>query len=87
MDWLKSNHALIDCYDMVVSFCVLEQAVFHYRCRKTYMALRAGLLAHVKFGNSASDISEIGVVFEYKDVFQEIPELPPRRVTNRQSMG
>lgn len=82
VDWLKPNHALIDCYDMVVSFCVPEQHVFRYCYGGNDSTLGVGFLAHVEFGNTVSVLAEIFVVSEFSDVFQEIPELPPRRVVD-----
>ncbi|XP_061998922.1 uncharacterized protein LOC133716220 [Rosa rugosa] len=80
MDWLSPNHAVIDCFRMVVSFHVPGQPVFHYRCLKSDIAMRAGILAHIESGSSTSGTTGIPVVSEYADVFQEIPGLPPKRV-------
>lgn len=52
VDWLKPNHALIDCYDMVMIFCIPEQHVFHYSCGRLDSTLELGILAHVEFGST-----------------------------------
>ncbi|XP_061993237.1 uncharacterized protein LOC133711082, partial [Rosa rugosa] len=80
MDWLSPNHALIDCFRMIVSFRIPGQPVFHYRCLRSDVAMRAGILAHIESGSSISEITGIPVVSEYADVFKEIPGLPPKRV-------
>ncbi|XP_062014480.1 uncharacterized protein LOC133731020 [Rosa rugosa] len=80
MDWLSPNHALIDCFRMIVSFHIPGQPVFHYRCLKSDITMRAGILAHIESGSSISEITRIPVVSEYADVFKEIPGLPPKRV-------
>ena len=48
MDWLWRNHAVIDCYETLVSFLTLGQAVVRYRCIKTNAAIRNGILASVE---------------------------------------
>ncbi|XP_050379919.1 uncharacterized protein LOC126797319 [Argentina anserina] len=48
IDWLRPQHALIDCFDMVVFFHRLREPVFHYRCLKSDNAIRVGVLAHVE---------------------------------------
>ncbi|XP_024163863.1 uncharacterized protein LOC112170798 [Rosa chinensis] len=80
MDWLSPNHALIDCFRMIVSFLIPGQPVFHYRCLRSDITMRTGIFAHIESGSSISEISGIPVVSEYADVFQEIPGLPPKRV-------
>ncbi|XP_061999060.1 uncharacterized protein LOC133716364 [Rosa rugosa] len=82
VDWLRPNHAMIDCFEMVVSFHMPGQLVFRYRCLRSDTALRAGFLAHVELVSCAAIMAEIAVVSEYSDVFQEIPGLPPRRVVD-----
>ncbi|KAM5587013.1 hypothetical protein ABKV19_005786, partial [Rosa sericea] len=82
VDWLRPNHAVIDCFEMVVSFHIPGQPVFRYRCLRSDTALRAGFLAHVESVSCAAIMAEIAVVSEYGDVFQEIPGLPPRRVVD-----
>ncbi|XP_024171872.1 uncharacterized protein LOC112177859 [Rosa chinensis] len=79
IDWLRPNHAMIDCFEMVVSFHIPGQPVFRYRCLRSDTAMRAGVLAHLESMSSTSVIAEISVVSEYIDVFQEIPRLPPKR--------
>ncbi|XP_024195757.1 uncharacterized protein LOC112198894 [Rosa chinensis] len=80
VDWLRPNHIMIDCFEMVVSFHMPGQPVFHYRCLRSDTGLRAGFLAHVESVSCATILAEIDVVSEYSDVFQEIPWLPPRKV-------
>ncbi|KAM5550611.1 hypothetical protein ABKV19_027119, partial [Rosa sericea] len=82
VDWLRPNHAVIDCFEMVVSFHIPGQPVFRYRCLRSDTALRARFLAHVESVSCAAIMAEIAVVSEYGDVFQEIPGLPPRRVVD-----
>ncbi|XP_062019385.1 uncharacterized protein LOC133735960 [Rosa rugosa] len=65
---------------MIVSFRIPGQPVFHYRCLRSDVAMRAGILAHIESGSSISEITGIPVVSEYADVFKEIPGLPPKRV-------
>ncbi|XP_062028654.1 uncharacterized protein LOC133744583 [Rosa rugosa] len=82
IDWLRPNHAMIDCFEMVVSFHIPGQPVFRYRCLRSDTAMRAGFLAHVESVSCAAVMTEISVVSEYSDVFQDIPGLPPRRVVD-----
>ena len=39
-----------------------------------------GVLAHIEATCSTVGIADIAVVFEFSDVFQEIPGLPPKMV-------
>ncbi|XP_024157163.1 uncharacterized protein LOC112165018 [Rosa chinensis] len=80
LDWLSPNYAVIDCFRMIVSFHAPGQPVFHYRCLRSDVAMRAGILAHIESVGSTSEIAGIPIVSEYADVFQETPGLPPKRV-------
>ena len=80
VDWLRSNHAMIDCFDMVVSFHIPGQPSFRYRCHRSDTAMWEGVLAHIEATGSTVGIADIAVVSEFSDVFQEIPGLPPKRV-------
>ncbi|XP_040367369.1 uncharacterized protein LOC121050647 [Rosa chinensis] len=82
VDWLRPNHAMIDYFEMIVSFHMPGQSVFRYQCLRSYTALRAGFLAHVESVSYAAIMAEIAVVSEYSDMFQDIPGLPPRRVVD-----
>ncbi|XP_024190436.1 uncharacterized protein LOC112194428 [Rosa chinensis] len=80
VDWLRPNHAMIDCFELIVSFQIPGQPVFRYRCLRSDTAMRAGVLADIESVSSARVIAEISIVSKYIDVFQEIPGLPPRRI-------
>ncbi|KAL6191568.1 hypothetical protein ACLB2K_037958 [Fragaria x ananassa] len=80
VDWLRPNHAVIDCFDMVVSFHVPGQQSFRYRCHRSDTTMWKGVLAHIEAIGSTVGIADIAVVFEFSDVFQEIQGLPPKRV-------
>ncbi|XP_062005928.1 uncharacterized protein LOC133723115 [Rosa rugosa] len=80
VDWLRPNHAMIDYFELVVSFHIPGQPMFRYRCLRSDTAIRAGVLADIESVNSAIIIAQILVVYEYIDVFQEILGLPPRRI-------
>ena len=82
VNWLRQNHAVIDYFEMVVSFHIPGRTVFRYRCLKADTAWRSGFLAFVESGSNTAVIAEIAVVSEYEDVFQKIPSLPPRRVVD-----
>ncbi|XP_050378569.1 uncharacterized protein LOC126795878, partial [Argentina anserina] len=82
IDWLRPQHAVIDCFDMVVSFHRPGEPVFRYRCLKSDNAMRSGVLAHVESMDQEVTITDIVVVSEFGEVFQEIPGLPPRRVVD-----
>ena len=82
VDWLCSNHAVIDCFRMVVSFDIPGQPVFRYKCQHADTELLSTILAQVESGMARLRVSDIPVVFEFDDVFQEIPGLPPRRVVD-----
>lgn len=82
VNWLLLNHVKIDCFEMVVSFHISGHTVFRYRCLKADTAFRSGFLALVGSMSSTAVIAEIVVVSEYRDAFQEIPSLPPRRVVD-----
>ncbi|XP_050373418.1 uncharacterized protein LOC126791060, partial [Argentina anserina] len=82
IDWLRPQHAVIDCFDMVVSFHRPGEPVFRYRCLKSDNAMRSGVLAHVESVDQKVSIADIVVVSEFGEVFQEIPGLPPRRVVD-----
>jgi len=84
MDWLTSNHVVIDCGWRRVVFPDItglelissNQAVREIEAGATcYM-----IVAHAKKMSTAEKISRIPVVEEYANVFSdEIPELPPSR--------
>ena len=84
MDWLTSNHVVIDygrCRVVFLDTAGLElissnQAVKEIEAGATcYM-----IVAHAKKMSTVEKISRIPVVEEYADVFlDEIPELPPSR--------
>lgn len=80
VNWLQLNHVVIDFYEMKVSFHVPQQPIFHYRCIKNDVAMRVGFLALLESVEHRFVIPEVPKVCEYADVFQEIPELRPRRV-------
>ncbi|KAL6219723.1 hypothetical protein ACLB2K_007482 [Fragaria x ananassa] len=80
VDWLRPNHVLIDCFDMVVSFHIPKQPSFRYRCHRSDTTMWEGVLAHIEATGSNVGIADIGVVSEFSDVFQETPGLPPKRV-------
>ena len=82
VDWLKPNHALIDCFDMLVTFGEPGKPVLQYQGASTDVVLVAGLLAKLEGLSMDLNIGEISIISEYLDVFQEIPELPPRRVVD-----
>ncbi|KAL6181119.1 hypothetical protein ACLB2K_047775 [Fragaria x ananassa] len=79
VDWLRPNHVVINCFDMVVSFHVPRQQSFHYRCHRSDTAMWEGVLAHIEATCSTVGIADIAVVSEFSDVFQKIPGLPPKR--------
>jgi len=84
MDWLSSNHVVIDCGRRRVvfpdtaglEFISSNQAVKEIEAGATcYM-----IVAHAERMSTAEKISRIPVVDEYADVLpDEIPELPPSR--------
>ena len=82
VDWLKLNHALIDCFDMLVIFREPGKPVLHYQCRETDTEVVMGLLTHVESIGDNLTVEQIPIVSEFVDVFREIPGLPPRRVVD-----
>jgi phage terminase large subunit-like protein len=50
VDWLRHNHALIDCFDMMVIFREPGKPVLRYQCRETDAELVMSLLASVESG-------------------------------------
>jgi len=84
MDWLSSNHVVIDCGQRKIVFpdtvglelISSNQAVREIEAGATcYM-----IVAQAEKMSTAEQISRIQVVDEYADVFpDEIPELPPSR--------
>lgn len=80
VDWLRCNHAVIDCHGMLVSFHTPGQAVVRHRCIKTDATMKFGFLALVERVERVLTLEDVPKVSLYQDVFQDIVGLPPRRV-------
>nr|XP_011464121.1 PREDICTED: uncharacterized protein LOC105351476 [Fragaria vesca subsp. vesca] len=70
VDWLRPNHAMINSFDMVVSFHIPGQPSFRYRCHRSDTAMWEGVLAHIEATGSTVGIADIAVVSEFSDVFR-----------------
>ncbi|XP_004293131.1 PREDICTED: uncharacterized protein LOC101305727 [Fragaria vesca subsp. vesca] len=62
VDWLRLNRAMIDCFDIVVSFHIPGQPSFLYRCHRSDTAMWEGVLAHIEATGRTVGITDIAVV-------------------------
>ncbi|XP_021832400.1 uncharacterized protein LOC110772280, partial [Prunus avium] len=72
VDWLRCNHAVIDCHGMLVSFHTPGQAVVRHRCIKTDATMKFGFLALVERVERVLTLEDVPKVSLYQDVFQDI---------------
>ena len=79
LDWLTKYHAVLDCSEKTVSFSILGQPIQKVQCESYQESQPFVFLAHVKLQKSKPLIDEIFLVNSFKDVFQEITHLPPKR--------
>ena len=77
MDWLTRHFAILDTARRSIMFQLPDSVPFTYICQSVGETVLSTFLYSVEI--PAKDISEVPVVWEYTDVFQEIPGLPPRR--------
>jgi len=87
MDWLSSNHVVIDCGQCKIVFSYTV-GLEHISSNQAVKEIEGGatcymIVAHAEKMSTVENISKIPVVDEYADVFpDEIPELLSNRDVN-----
>ena len=81
MDWLESYHVSINCFDKTVCLRLPGQPEFVIATSQRN-SLAEAYLAYIDDAlprDQSVTLAETRVVFEFEDIFQDIPGLPPRR--------
>ncbi|XP_058103281.1 uncharacterized protein LOC131246852 [Magnolia sinica] len=76
MDWLAEYHAMLNCSDRIVTFCIPDLPMFQFIVKLRGEPL-SSLLACVVKESMTGCFEQLPIVCEFLDVFQEIPGLPP----------
>ncbi len=79
MDWLTTYGAILDCQQKTVKFFTPGLPELVFQCSPRVDTFISGYLASLEDSSSSQNLDRISIVREYKDVFQEIPGLPPKR--------
>ena len=79
LDWLTKFHAVLDCFEKTVTFSIPSQPIRKVQCESYQESQPSVFLAHVKLERSKPLIDKIFVVNFFKDFFQEITHLHPKR--------
>ena len=77
MDWLTKNHVTLDCARRTIHVNTPGLPHFSHTYRDSSQLVMSTFLYSVEIPKM--NISEVEVVRDFEDVFQEIPGLPPRR--------
>ncbi|GMP26588.1 hypothetical protein CsSME_00002964 [Camellia sinensis var. sinensis] len=78
MDWLQKHFVTLDCAGKTVNIDILGMPRLAHTSSDGEESVMTSFLCSVEIPKQ--DISEVDVVHEFEDVFQEIPGPSPRRV-------
>ena len=79
IDWLTKYSAKLDCVSKSISFSMTKRPLFNFQCKPSCDVFLTSCLATL--GNTSTEltISQIPIVRDFEDVFQDISLLPPPR--------
>ncbi len=76
MDWLRKHFVTLDCAGRTVNIDILDMPRLTHTSSDGEESVMTSFLCSVEIPKQ--DISEVDVVREFEDVFQEIPGPPPK---------
>ena len=79
MDWLSKHGATLDCVSRTITFSILGYPSVRFHCNPLSDVFLTSSLAAIESMSTKIPISQMPIVQDFEDIFQEISGLPPKR--------
>ena len=82
MDWLSKHGATLDCVSRTIIFSIPGYPSVRFQCNPSSDVFFKSSLSAIKSTSTEITISQMPIVQDFEDIFQEILGLPPKREIN-----